>query len=75
MSDSGEPCTAQKITPLGETPAFVPDQASGHGLDDVPRRVVFVQRGSQLNGLGNACLHVEGESRFLEFQIRFGVVL
>ena len=29
----------------------------------------------QLNGLGNACLHVEGESRFLEFQIRFGVVL
>ena len=74
MSDSGEPCTAQKITPRGETPAFVPDQASGHGLDDVPRRVVF-QRGRQLNGLGNACLHVEGESRFLEFQIRFGVVL
>ncbi len=26
------------------TPGSRPDQASGHGLDDVPRRVVFVQR-------------------------------
>jgi hypothetical protein len=47
MSDSGEPGTAQKITPLGETPGFVPTQASGHGSDDVPRLVVFVQGESE----------------------------
>ena len=39
MSDSCEPGTAQKITLGGETPAFVLDHASGHGLDDVPRLV------------------------------------